>query len=85
VQHDRLDGVANLYRPHFDVMLRELISQLEARAQRIDEAPMPRFGPPVDFHQKVLVLQSIRTSFHGTLHGRRNYLETPAKRAFSGC
>jgi hypothetical protein len=55
--------------PHLDVVLRELISQLQARAQRVDEAPMPRFRPPVDLHEKVLVLlQTARTAFHGTLH-----------------
>jgi hypothetical protein len=30
---------------------------------------MPRFRPPVDLHEKVLVLlQTARTAFHGTLH-----------------
>jgi hypothetical protein len=56
-------------RPHLDVVLRELISRLQARAQRIDEAPMPRFRSPVDLHEKVLVLlQTARTAFLGTVH-----------------
>jgi hypothetical protein len=67
VQHSPLDRLVNC--PHLDVVPRELISQLQARAQCIDEAPMPRFRPPVDLHEKVLVLlQSARTAFHGTLH-----------------
>jgi heme-degrading monooxygenase HmoA len=62
VQHSPLDRPVS--RPHLDVALRELISQLQARAQRIDEAPMPRFRPPVDLHEKVLVLlQTARTAF----------------------
>jgi hypothetical protein len=67
MQHSPLDRPVS--RPHLDVALRELISQLQARAQRVDEAPMPRFRPSVDLHEKGLVLlQTARTAFHGTLH-----------------
>src|ERR1700722_1090668 len=67
VQHSPLDRLVNC--PHLDVVPRELISQLQARAQCINEAPMPRFRPPVDLHKKVLVLlQPARTAFHGTLN-----------------
>ncbi len=52
LQHGPLDRFVKLHRRILDVVLRELISQLQARAQRIDEAPMPRFRQSVDFHQK---------------------------------
>jgi hypothetical protein len=56
-------------RPHFDDVLWELIPQLQARAQRIDEAPMPGFRPPVDLHEKIfMLLKTARTVCHATLH-----------------
>jgi hypothetical protein len=71
-QHRFFKRVAQLHRPHFDVALRELVFELQAGAQRIDKAPMPRFRPSIDLEDKVLMLQTLRgnTVFHGTLHGR---------------
>ena len=66
VQHSPLDRLVN--RPHLDVVMREPISQLQARAQRFDEAPMPRFRPPVDLREKVLVLLQ-QVSFFKTCIG----------------
>jgi hypothetical protein len=67
VQLGPLDRFVNWNRPHLDLVLRELVSHLQARAQRIDEASMPRFRPSIDLKEIVLVLQTARTAFHGTL------------------
>jgi hypothetical protein len=60
VQHGPLDRFVNWNRAHLGLVLRELVSHLQARTQRIDEAPMARFGPPVDLKEIVLVLQTAR-------------------------
>jgi hypothetical protein len=66
VQRALLDYIG---RPHLDDVRRELIPQLQAHAQRIDEALMLRFCPPVDLHEIIfMLLQTARTVRHSTLH-----------------
>jgi hypothetical protein len=68
VQHSPLDRLVNC--PHLDVVPRELISQLQARAQCIDEAPMPRFRPPSRFARestRAVAIRSNRFSWHPPL------------------
>jgi hypothetical protein len=66
VQRGLMDHVG---RPHLDDVCWELIPQLQAHAQRIDEALMLRFCPPVDLHEVIfMLLQTARTVRHGTLY-----------------
>ena len=57
-------------RAHFDVVMRKLIFELQARSQRVDKASMPRFRLSIDLKDIVLMRQIIRrnTAFHETPH-----------------
>ena len=54
---------------HFNDVRWELIPKLQAHAQRFDEAFVLRFRPPVNLHEIIfMLLQTVRTICHGTLH-----------------
>jgi hypothetical protein len=69
VQHT-IFSLADLYRVHFDVMLRKLVSQQQSRSQGIDKPTVSRFYLTVEFDDKVLMTRTMRrnTIFHRVPH-----------------
>jgi hypothetical protein len=70
VQHTISSRVDDLYRVHFYVMLRKLVSQQQPCPHCIDKASVSRFYSTVEFDDKVLVSRTMRrnTVFHEAPH-----------------
>ena len=49
MQHTIFSRVADLYRMHFDVVLRKLVSEFQAGPQRVDKPTVSRFYLTVEF------------------------------------
>jgi hypothetical protein len=61
---------ARLHRPDFDVVLRILISELQARSQRIYKSPMLRFCLAIHLENEALLRLTLSRdgAFHETPH-----------------
>ena len=59
-----------MHRVDFHVVLRKLISEVQAVSQRIHETSMVRFYSPVNTNDIVLMRQAMSrdSAFHGTPH-----------------
>jgi hypothetical protein len=68
---------ALLHRKHFDVVLRELISELQAFSQRVHKTSMVRFYLPVHSDDIVLIRQTTSRdgAFHDKPHNHRRNIE----------
>jgi len=55
---------------NFNVVMRKLISELQACPQCIQESSMPRFCSPIDLDDVILIMQAMSRDlvFHATLH-----------------
>jgi hypothetical protein len=61
---------ADLYRMHFDVVLRKLVSEFQTGPQRVDKPTVSRFYLTVEFDDEAFVTQTSRrnTVFHEFPH-----------------
>ena len=55
VQHTIFSRVADLYRMHFDVVLRKLVYEFQAGPQRVNKPTVSRFYLTVEFDDEAFV------------------------------